>query len=408
MNVLVVAGRVPATPGMPGSPRLFSLCKGLSKRHRLTLAALDRNPDRYAAFLADPMVAGVFAEIVLLPAPPEPTWWGRQAHRTLRQPYFKTRVRTPRFHAEQCRRIHDVFSRGDFEVVYADGLSMSQYIAGAKLGAPAVIDIHDCLSLLHKRGSEFQPNRLRKIAVWAEAASIAREERSLSRTFRRIITNSDVDEAYIKLLDRRANTLTIGNGVDADYFKSVAAAADMSRLVFTGVMGYGPNEDAAVYFAQDILPLIHARHPEAEFFVVGNSPTDRVAALAQARGVHVTGGVPDMRPYLESAGIFVCPLRFGAGVKNKILAALAMSRPVVATTLSVEGLDLADGQDLLLADEPAQFASRVVQLMEDPVYARQLGNHGQTTVKSKYSWETSANLIETALRDAVGATRPAG
>ena len=172
----------------------------------------------------------------------------------------------------------------------------------------------------------------------------------------------------------------------------------MAKLVFTGVMDYGPNEDAAVYFVEAVLPLIQKNHPAVEFWVVGKDPTARVRALASLHGVHVTGGVPDVRPYLRSAGIFVCPLRFGAGVKNKLLAALAMNKAVVATRLSVEGLDLQQNKDLLLADDPAEFAANVTRLIEDVDFARQLGQNGQAAVKDKYSWEHSAKLLEDALQ----------
>jgi glycosyltransferase involved in cell wall biosynthesis len=175
----------------------------------------------------------------------------------------------------------------------------------------------------------------------------------------------------------------------------------MAKLVFTGVMDYGPNEDAAAFFAEAILPLIQERHPHVQFWVVGKDPTERVRALAARPGVHVTGGVPDVRPYLRSAGVFVCPLRFGAGVKNKLLAALAMNKAVVATRLSAEGLDLRDNRDLLIADAPAEFAAKVVQLMGDADLARQLGQTGQATVKEKYSWEHSARMLEDALRSVV-------
>ncbi len=388
---------------MPGSPRLFNLCRGIAQNHRLTLMIFNLDPDRYEAFLGDPAAAGVFEKTVVMPPPPKPTWWGRQVHRMRREAHFVTRARSPRFHAEQCRRVRDVVVEGKFDAVYAEGLPLAQYVADARLECPAVIDVVDSLALLYARTRRVESRWLRKLALWAETQNIVREERSLSRTFCRIIACSEVDEAYVKMLDPNANTLTIGNGVDSDYFAPTGQTPDMSKLVFTGVMGYGPNEDAAIFFAHDILPAIRERHAEAQFFVVGNSPTDRVTRLAEVPGVHVTGGVPDVRPYLGAAGIFVCPLRFGTGVKNKILAALSMDRAVVATRLSVEGLALEGGRDLLLADDPAEFAAKVVQLIQDPEYAERLARQGRATVLANYSWQNSARLLEEALLRAMRA-----
>jgi len=404
MNILVLGSEIPATSSMPGSPRLFSLCRRLSVRHRLTLVAFSSSPERYESFLNDPTVAGVFTQIMVLPEAPAYSWWRQQVHRLRQEASFVTRSRTPAYFAAQCRTIRDVCARANFDVVYADGLPVSQYIMEAELQCPAIIDLHDCFTLLFSRTMKAEPRWLRRMAHYAEFRSIARLERSLSRVFSRIITNSSVDEAYLKTLDPAANTLTIGNGVDSAFFSPSGAEPDMAKLVFTGVMDYSPNEDAAIYFGEDILPLIREHHPDVQFWVAGKDPTERIRAMAASRpGVHVTGGVPDVRPYLQSAGIFVCPLRFGAGVKNKLLAALAMGKAVVATRLSVEGLDLREGEDLLLADEPAEFAAKVIQLIKNPESARQLGKTGQAAVKAKYSWEHSAKLLEDALRSVVRA-----
>jgi glycosyltransferase involved in cell wall biosynthesis len=173
-------------------------------------------------------------------------------------------------------------------------------------------------------------------------------------------------------------------------------------------MNYGPNEDAAIHFAENILPLIQQRQPEAQFWVVGQDPTERVRRLSELPGVHVTGGVPDVRPYLEKAGIFVCPLRYGTGVKNKLLAALAMQKPVVATRRSLDGLDLRENDDLLVADEQAEFAAKVVQLIENPDHARRLASSGRAFVGDRYSWESSARTLEDVLQGAVRHARAAG
>ena len=243
---------------------------------------------------------------------------------------------------------------------------------------------------------------LRKLALYAETRSIAGWEKSLSNVFSRIIVNSEIDETFLKTLDPSASTLTIGNGVDSEFFRPNDDDNDVIyKLIFTGVMNYGPNEDASVYFCEAILPRIQERCPHVEFWVVGQDPSEKVQALARRSGVYVTGGVPDIRPYLQSAGIFVCPLRFGAGVKNKLLAALAMGKAVIATRLSIEGLELRENEELLIADGPEEFATKVNCLLDDPDYARRLGENGRVFVQSRYSWEYSAMLLENAMRTIV-------
>ena len=408
LNILVLTFDVPATSNMPGSPRLFNLCRSLSRQHRLTLVTLSRSQERYQAFRDDPMTAGVFERIIVLHDPPAPGWWGTQVHRFRQEVHFATRYRNARYHAEQCRYVRDVFLEGGFDVFYVDGLVMAQYVMDTGLKRPAIIDLHDCMTLLFERTMRIERNWLRKLGLYLETRSMARCERSLSRVFSVIITNSPVDEEYLKSVAPAANTLTIGNGVDTAFFSPAETEGDLRQLIFTGVMDYGPNEDAAIHFVENILPLIQQRQPEAQFWVVGQHPAERVRRLGEQPGVHVTGGVPDVRPYLEKAGIFVCPLRYGTGVKNKLLAALAMQKPVVATRQSLDGLDLREHEDLLVADEPAEFAAKVVQLIEDPDHARRLASSGRAFVGDRYSWERSARTLEDVLQGAVRHGRAGG
>ena len=397
MNILVLAWDIPATTKMPGSPRLFNLCRALARRHRLTLLTLRSTPERYQWFMSDPVAIGTYSRIINLPERPPPTWWRRQVHRFLQQAHFATRYRNPGYHVTICREVRNTYQEDSCDVIFADGLPSAQYVADAGVAYPAVVDLHDSLTLLYSRAARAERRWSGKLALLAELRSIRRCESSLSRRFSAIVTNSEVDELFLRSLDRSGNFVTIPNGVDVEYFATQEGKSNATRLVFTGVMDYAPNEDAAVYFADAILPLVRARYPGVEFWIVGKDPTERVQALARARGVHVTGEVPDVRPYLENAGVFVCPLRFGAGVKNKILAALAMGKAVVATPVSLEGLDLQGDEHLLVASEPSEFAAQVIKLIEDPEMAVRLGRQGCARVKAAHSWERSGAQLEAIL-----------
>jgi glycosyltransferase involved in cell wall biosynthesis len=402
MKILVLANDVPATANMAGSPRLFSLCRPLARQHQLTLVTFTQSRERLEAYQADPTVAGVFDRIVQLPDPPASRWWGQQVHRLRQEAHFVTRYRTPEFFREQCARLRDLFVQGGFDMIFADGLWVAQYVEGAAIGCPAIIDLHDSMTMFIQRSREMEPSLRKRLALWLEEASIGRCERALRRTFGAVVVNSRVDAAFLRALTPETNTVTIGNGVDVDFFGADDRAGDLHQLVFTGVMSYAPNADAARYFGESIFPLIQAAEPKVTFWVVGKDPGDAVLALAQRPGTRVTGSVPDVRPYLHQAGIFVCPLRFGTGVKNKLLAALAMRKAVVATTLSLDGLDLRPDQDLLVADTPAEFAAQVIRLVRDPALARRLGESGQAFVREQYSWEGNARQLESTLLQVAG------
>src|SRR6185436_3215080 len=143
---------------------------------------------------------------------------------------FLTRYRNPTYFSTQRQRILDICARGSFNAVYADGLPVSQYLMRGDLQCPAIIDLHDCFTLLYSRTVQAETRWLRKVALFAESRSIARLERSLSRVFSRVITNSSVDEAFLKTLDPAANTLTIGNGVDSGFFGPSDTAPDMTKV----------------------------------------------------------------------------------------------------------------------------------------------------------------------------------
>jgi polysaccharide biosynthesis protein PslH len=158
-------------------------------------------------------------------------------------------------------------------------------------------------------------------------------------------------------------------------------------------MGYRPNVDAAEHYIRDILPLVRQQVPDAVFTAVGQLVPRSLAALA-GPGINITGWVPDVRPYLAAAAVAVVPVRIGGGTRLKVLEALAMGKAVVSTRLGCEGIDVTDGQHLLVADDPEDFARRVVSLMRDPGRARALGDEGRRLIERQYDWKSVARALE--------------
>src|SRR5882724_6866533 len=196
MKILVLAGDIPATTNMPGSPRLFSLCRGLGGRHELHLATRSASGERYQAFLADPDVSKVFRQELVLPSPhPEtPTWWNRQRHRLHVGAFTETRYLYPNYHRHIAEMIRGLVAKESIDLVYVDGLAMTQYVEpGASV--PAVVDLHDSSAMLISRMIKVEPSLKRKILLSIDRFGIAKWERALHRVFALIITNSEVDEA---------------------------------------------------------------------------------------------------------------------------------------------------------------------------------------------------------------------
>jgi glycosyltransferase involved in cell wall biosynthesis len=191
----------------------------------------------------------------------------------------------------------------------------------------------------------------------------------------------------------------VPNGVATDTIHPVAgvpAARDAARptLAFVGLLGYRPNADAVTHLVRDILPLIRAQRPDIHLQVIGDGATADLLRLA-GPGVEFTGRVPDVRPFVSAAGAVVVPLRIGSGTRLKILEALALARPIVTTTIGAEGIDVVDGEHVLIADEPAAFAAAVVRVLRDEALARRLGENGRALVERSYDWSTvGSRLVE--------------
>ena len=231
-----------------------------------------------------------------------------------------------------------------------------------------------------------------------------REWRLISALERRIATECDAgtfvsaDEARLfnRLVPEAASrTHAISNGVDPDFFDPSRAypppfdtdPADPARadFVFTGTMDYAPNVDAVAWFAQDILPVIRRTLPGARFHIVGHSPTDGVKRLAGTPGVFVTGRVDDVRPYIAHATAAVAPMRIARGIQNKVLEAMAMARPVVATTDALEGVEAQRGTEVLQADDVAGFAALCCRAAS-PDFAAPIGVAARRRVLADYIW----------------------
>lgn len=214
------------------------------------------------------------------------------------------------------------------------------------------------------------------------------------------VSKSDADS--FKGLFPKAKTIVIENGVNEDYFKpnsipSAQPTEDQTILVFEGVMLFQPNIEAACHMCHDIFPLVREAIPGARLCLVGRDPTPEVMALAKLEGVQVTGTVSDVRPFLQQANVFVCPMRSGTGIKNKILQAWAMGKAVVSTSAGIGGLQAMDGENILVRDHPQDFAAAVIELCRNPAEARRLGNAGRETVVSHYTWEAKALELETLM-----------
>jgi glycosyltransferase involved in cell wall biosynthesis len=222
------------------------------------------------------------------------------------------------------------------------------------------------------------------------------EKRALTR-FHHVIAVSDHDREQMLAMDGHCSISVVPTGVDTEKFAvAPPVSADPPKIAFVGSMDWEPNIDAAEYFCRDIWPQVLAKHPAAQFQLIGRSPHSRVQRLA-SESVVVTGTVPSVTDFLREASVVIVPLRIGGGTRLKIFEAMAMGKAVVSTTIGAEGLDVQSGQDLILADDASSFAGSILSLLQDASLRRKY-EIAAAALAARYDWSKIAQRFADILQ----------
>lgn len=383
-NILYLVHRLPYPPNKGDKVRSYHLLKHLAAQHRVFLGTFVDDPDdiqhieTVRSFCKDLHIARLdpkFAKIRSLNALLADDPLTLRYYRDAGLQDWVDRV---------CRQ-----QKIDAVVVFSS--AMAQYVE-SMTRLPVLIDFVDVDSA---KWAQYVPNHR-----WPMSWLYHREGKRLLAYEREIAARSArsffVTEAEVALFTRLAPECAIRvealcNGVDADYFapddnRPSPYAPDEIPVVFTGAMDYLPNIDAVRWFVAEVLPMLRQRRPLLRFYIVGRSPTPEVLALADAN-ITVTGTVPDVRPYLQHAAVVVAPLRIARGIQNKILEAMAMARPVVASAECAAAVDAIFGQELLIASTPANFIAEIEALLQDTERCASIGMAARQRVLARYSWE---------------------
>jgi sugar transferase (PEP-CTERM/EpsH1 system associated) len=398
-RILIVSPTLPHPPIWGFGIRVFELVQHLARGNDVTLLAHagPEDSDKVEAMRA------VCEEVrtVSLARPPGATSRAAQlASLWSPLPHHVLRVRSRELQAELNR----LLACERFDLIQIESSPLAELRIDPDL--PVVLDEHNIEYELLRRACETEAALPRKAFNWLEYLKLRRHEEASWGRVRAIAVTSDREARIVSQRLPHANVAVIPNGVNLEYFMPADNAVDPDSIVFTGLMSYRPNLDAAGYFAHQVLPLIRRSRPKARFTVVGWGSVEQIQAHV-GPGVEVTGRVPDVRPYLRSAAVVTVPLRVGGGTRLKVLEALATARPVVSTALGCEGIDVRDGEHLLIRDDPKSQAEAVLELMAEPRSANILGQRGRNLVEQQYGWASSAGKLE-ALFDRVleGRARP--
>lgn len=264
---------------------------------------------------------------------------------------------------------------------------------------PALVDRIDCASLTAWREARMARTLRSRLSVLSDMVGHMWYERKVVRRAREVILVGEDDARLMRRLGGRDNVHVVSNGVAFPVIDpAIDTEAARPTVIFTGVMSYRPNVDAILYFAEQVFPRLRRRNPDATFVVAGRSPCPEVLALANVPGIVLLADVPDMLAAIGQAWVSVATMQSGSGVKNKILEAWAMAKPVVMTSLAANGLELDAPAASLVSDDPEVLATLIDQLLRDRERRRDLGAAGRALVLRHHSWAGAGATIDGLLR----------
>ncbi len=395
MRLLFLASRPPYPPLQGDRLRAYHFLRHLRKRHHITLVAPVPHPLSAEENAANAALAARWV--------PVPLRRSEQIRNLLAFLGRALPLQTLLFATPSLRRVvRTLLEQEPFDLVHVQLARVAPAVPETS-PIPRVLDFIDALSLNMARRAQQESWPRNWLFRW-EARRMAAYERRLVRLFTQQVITSATDKAAIGDFP----TLhVIPNGVDVEQFPFHPGPRQPGLIVFTGRMGYFPNEEAAVFFATQVFPRIRARYPEARFVIVGADPSPRVRSLASQPGITVTGFVPRVQDYLARAWVAVAPLQAGTGIQNKVLEAMAMGAPVVATPYALGGIAARAGEHVLVASTPEQLATAVLQVLTQPDLARRLAQAGRAFVTAHHSWEEATARLEAVYAAARAQARPA-
>lgn len=404
-NLLFLVHRMPYPPNKGDKVRSYHILEHLLQRHRVFVGTFVDDPeDLQHVPMLERQCAGLHA-VRLNPARARvASLAGLLTGRPLTLHYYRD--------AGLERWVANTVAREHVDAVIVFSSSMAQY-AALHPALPALVDFVDVDSA---KWADYAPNHR-----WPMSWLYAREGRRLLAYERAVAATAcrsffaapRETELFTRLAPEcRDRVESMNNGVDADYFapdvmRASPFRSDETSLVFTGAMDYWPNVEAVGWFVREILPRLLPANPGLRFYIVGRSPTPAVRALA-GPAVAVTGTVPDVRPYLQYAAVVVAPLRLARGVQNKVLEAMAMARPVVASTACAEAIDAEPGREVVQAATSEDHAREIARLISSPAEATSIGRAGRERVLASYSWPAHLGALDRQIEILAGAkTQPA-
>jgi glycosyltransferase involved in cell wall biosynthesis len=409
MNILLLTPQLPYPPRQGTTIRNYNLIRELASRHTFDLLTFLAPGEA----LTDDNPLHTICRAVFAVSQPERTLSHRGRDTlTRRLPDMGLRLES-----REMRELTRKLVEGNaYDIVQTEGIELAQYgelarktAADRSVRTAWIFDDHNCEYLLQKRSATTD---LRHLPRWVASAyslvqwqKLEAYERQICRQADAVVAVSPADAEALQTLVPDLDVTVVSNGIDLDLYPYVGAEGGAGKsvqtgltLVFTGKMDYRPNIDAVLWFGRHVLPLIQERRDDVRFQIVGMNPHPRLDELRDNPAIEITGMVPETISYIQNAAVYVIPMRVGGGTRFKALEAMASGKPIVTTTLGVEGIPVQHGQELLIAETPDAFADAVLHLLADDkatlTKREQMGISARAFVEARYGWQQITPKLE--------------
>jgi glycosyltransferase involved in cell wall biosynthesis len=410
MKILILTPQLPYPPHQGTSLRNYHIIRGLARRHQITLLSLLEAGQTADAETIAPLL-DLCVAVETVPAPARSR--GRRLWQlaATRRPDMDQRLHSPLFNVA----LRDLLSRNRFDVVQVEGIELARAMAIIRIVTPRskiLFDDHNAETALQRRAllaDLTNPGRWPAAAYsWLQIGRLRRFERWACRQADWVTAVSEADRRHLLALlpSLRTKITVVPNCIDVQQFQSGPAVAEERDgafaydLLFTGKMDYRPNVDAVLWFADEVWPRIRQQRPQTTWAIVGQKPHSRLQRVRELADVTVTGWVESVQPYLAGAAVYVMPLRVGSGTRLKLIEAMAAGKAVVSTPIGAEGFPVQHERQVLLAATPAETATAVLRLLDQPEERQRLGEAAQQLAQ-QYDWRRVIPLFDEVYKQMV-------
>jgi glycosyltransferase involved in cell wall biosynthesis len=367
--------------------RPYNLLRALARRHELTVLIVGTRPP--ASDLMS--LWDITDQAYFVPTDRLGVAWSCARAVCLGEPLQSAVHRTP-----SARTVlTQILSENHFDAVHVEHLRAAFTEPWIPSDLPRVFDSVDSISLLWERTRQSSHSAVRRSIAALELQPTRRYETRLMSQFDEVAVTSPEDAAIFQTMAPTAPITVIPNGVDLEYFRPLDGPTEEKTLVFSGKMSYHANVTGILHFVQQIYPRVRAAVPDVRLRIAGSNPPTSVLALAKDPSIEVTGLLPDLRPAIGRATAAICPVIVKVGVQNKILEAMAMGIPVVASRQGAVGLEARPDEDLLVGNTPEEFARHTIAVLTDTSLRARLAANGRRYVERVHRWDAMASAFET-------------